>query len=314
MGARGRPLSRNRKKGSLTIVGTGIQAITQVAPEARFCIEQADKVLYFQSEPVSANWIRTLNPTAESLGRLYGTKKRRKLTYLEAVDQILHFVRKGLDVCVAFYGHPAVFCFPGHEAMRRARRGGFPARMLPAISSLDCLFADVGIDPGREGCQSFEASDFLLHSRKFDNTSPLILLQVAVIGESALPLRPCNREGVKILTRELRKHYPANHKVVVYEAAQFVVSKPHIVKVSLSALPRAYMTPATTLYVPPRSQPAANPRMLALLSKLCAKGSVSATPTGLDSGASPASDRLALLMNRGSGRARRGRKRGRSSN
>jgi precorrin-6B methylase 1 len=266
-------VSRNSRKGSLTIVGTGIQAIAQVTPEARSCIELADKVLYFQSDPVSANWVQTLNPTAESLGRLYGTQKRRKLTYLEAVEQILHFVRKGLNVCVAFYGHPAVFCMPGHEAIRRARLAGFQARMLPAISSLDCLFADLGIDPGVEGCQSFEASDFLLHPRKFDSTSPLILLQVAIIGESALPLRPCNREGLKILTKELRKHYPPHHQVVIYEASQFVVSKPYVVKVPLSALPGVYMTPIATLYVPPRARPAANPRMLRLLSQLRAKAS-----------------------------------------
>ena len=295
-------MSRNPRKGSLTIVGTGIEAVAQVTPEARSCIELADKLLYVLADAVSAHWIQTLNPSAESLGRLYGAKKRRKLTYLETVDQILHFVRRGLNVCVAFYGHPAVFCFPGHEAMRRARSAGFQARMLPAISSLDCLFADVGIDPGLEGCQTFEASDFLLHSRKFDSTSPLILLQPAVIGESALPLRPCNREGLKILTKELRKHYPPGHKVVVYEASQFVVSKPHIVKVSLSALPRAYLTPLSMLYVPPRTRPAANPRMVRLLSKLCAKGSVSALPTGLDDGTPQASERLVLLLNRGAGR------------
>jgi precorrin-6B methylase 1 len=297
-------VSRNpSRKGSLTIVGTGIEAVVQITPEARSCIERADKLLYVQADPVSSHWIQTLNPRAESLGRLYGTKKRRKLTYLETVDQILHFVRKGLNVCVAFYGHPAVFCFPGHEAMRRARAAGFPARMLPAISSLDCLFADVGIDPGRQGCQSFEASDFLLHSRKFDSTSPLILLQAAVIGESALPLRPCNRAGLKILTNELRKHYPANHQVVIYEASQFVVSKPHIVKVLLSALPRARLTPMSTLYIPPRARPAANRRMLRLLSRLCAEGSVSPLPTGLDDGTPRASDRLALLLSGGARRS-----------
>jgi len=278
-------VTRNSRKGSLTIVGTGIQAIAQVTPEARSCIELADKVLYFQCDPVSANWVQSLNPTAESLGRLYGTKKRRKLTYLEAVEQILHFVRKGLNVCVAFYGHPAVFCIPGHEAIRRARMAGYQARMLPAISSLDCLFADLGIDPGMEGCQSFEASDFLVHSRKFDSASPLILLQVAIIGESSLPVQPCNREGLKILTKELREHYPANHKVVIYEASQFVVSKPHIAKVALSDLPRAYMTPIAMLYVPPRTRPAVNRRMLRLLTRLRAKGSADATATRLGKGA-----------------------------
>jgi hypothetical protein len=34
--------------------------------------------------------------------------------------------------------------------------------MLPAVSAEDCLFADLGVDPGAAGCQSHEAADFLI--------------------------------------------------------------------------------------------------------------------------------------------------------
>jgi len=267
-------MKRRSRRGSLTIVGLGIEAITHVTLQARGCIEQADKVLYYVADPVSAQWIRSVNPKAESLTRFYSTKKRRRVTYSQAVDEIFGFLRKGFAVCAAFYGHPGVFCSPGHAAMRRARREGVPARMLPAISSLDCLFADLGVDPGAEGCQSFDATDFLLHDRRFDPKSPLILLQPALIGERTLPLEPCNREGLKILTKALRRHYPGSHKVVVYEAAQFVVGKPGILKVRLEALPRARVTPVSMLYVPPKARPTANRGMLKRLIRLSAGSGV----------------------------------------
>jgi hypothetical protein len=41
----------------------------------------------------------------------------------------------------------------------RSSTDGFDAVMLPGISAEDCLFADLGIDPGMIGCQSFEATD-----------------------------------------------------------------------------------------------------------------------------------------------------------
>jgi hypothetical protein len=42
--------------------------------------------------------------------------------------------------------------------------------MLPGISAEDCLFADLGIDPGIYGCQSYEATDFLANGRPWGET------------------------------------------------------------------------------------------------------------------------------------------------
>ena len=43
-------------------------------------------------------------------------------------------IRAGFRVCAVFYGHPGVFVYPSHEAIRRARAEGFAARMLPALT------------------------------------------------------------------------------------------------------------------------------------------------------------------------------------
>jgi Tetrapyrrole (Corrin/Porphyrin) Methylases len=79
------------------------------------------------------------------------------------VNRIIKYVKRDLRVCAVFYGHPGVFCTPSHESIRIARKLGYRATMLPAISAEDCLFADLGVDPGKHGCQSFEATDFLVY-------------------------------------------------------------------------------------------------------------------------------------------------------
>jgi uncharacterized protein YabN with tetrapyrrole methylase and pyrophosphatase domain len=160
-------MRNRRKKGSLTVVGTGIQAITHITPQTRSCIEEADKVLYLVVDPVTVEWIRKLNPSAESLSRFYATGKLGEITYSAIADQILHFVRKGLNVCAAFYGHPGVLVEPSHAAIRRARAEGFLARMLPAISAMDCLYADLEVDPGMLGSQSYGATQFLRQVHKW---------------------------------------------------------------------------------------------------------------------------------------------------
>jgi len=52
------------KSGSLTIVGTGIQFAGQITLEARAHIKQAEKVLFLVSDPITADWVRDINPTA----------------------------------------------------------------------------------------------------------------------------------------------------------------------------------------------------------------------------------------------------------
>ena len=99
-------------------------------------------MLHLVPDPVTRSWIERCNPRSRSLHGLYAPGKRRSDTYAEMVSELLEPVRAGREVCAAFYGHPGVFARPGHEAIRLARDEGFPARMLPAVSALDCLVAD----------------------------------------------------------------------------------------------------------------------------------------------------------------------------
>lgn len=254
------------KTGSLTVVGTGIQLVGHLTLAAKAWIEQADKVLFAVADPATAKWLRSLNPKAEPLP--YNTNnQRRRETYQEMVAQILIEVRQGLNVCAVFYGHPGVFADPAHAAIKQARLEGFPAQMLPGISAEDCLFADLGLDPGKNGCQSFEATDFLIRRRKFDTTSALILWQIMMIGnvgfseQAESPLR-----GLTVLTEVLETYYGSEHEVTVYEAAVYYpVCQPIIQKIPLGKLPQANVTPISTLYVPAKDFAALDYEMMARL-------------------------------------------------
>ena len=123
------------KRGSLTVVGTG-HKIAQITPAATACVQQADKIFY-AVDPVVGAWLQKLNLAAESLDDCYAVGKDRLDTYEEMVERILAAVRRDLKVCVAFYGHPGVFAYSPHEAIRRAQAEGFSAKMLPGISAED---------------------------------------------------------------------------------------------------------------------------------------------------------------------------------
>ena len=205
--------------------------------------------MFLFTDHVSARWIEEVNHSAESLVGFYATGKPRSETYVEMVEEILRWVRMGLDVCAVFYGHPGVFVEPGHEAIRRARAEGFEAEMLPGVSAEDCLFADLGVDPG-DGLQSFEATDFLLYPPVFDTRVPLVLWQVAAIGSRVGRDEP-DRDGLQVLANRLGDAYGPDHDVVLYQAALYAIAGPWIRTVRVSALPAAEVPLMATLYVPP---------------------------------------------------------------
>jgi hypothetical protein len=87
--------------------------------------------------------------------------------------------------------------------------------MLPAICATDCLFADLGIDPGDHGCQMFEATDFLLRRRKFDSSCHLILWQISTIGVLTHEFQMFDKNGLNTLIETLAQSYGMDHEVVL---------------------------------------------------------------------------------------------------
>ena len=133
-----------------------------LTPEARHSIETADQV-FCAADSAVLRLLRSWNPRVESMDRFSEPDQPRKVTYRKTVDaDDGDEVRQGIRLCAAFYGHPGVFVFASHEAIRQCRREGLPARMLPGISAEDCLFADLGVDPGIRGSQCFEVTEFLM--------------------------------------------------------------------------------------------------------------------------------------------------------
>jgi len=238
---------------SLVVVGVGIRTPGHVTEEAKQAIERAAKVLFLVADPVAEEWIRRTNPEAETLVDCYRPGESRSVAYAEMVDRILSSLRAGKAVCAVFYGHPGVFVQPSHEAVRAARKEGFPATMLPGISAEDCLFADLGIDPAESGCQSFEATDFLASERGFDPHSVLILWQVGVIGVSQFDPNGSAKGdiGVDQLVERLVPIYGSGHEVILYEASPYLVAPPMIRRQSLEQLRSVPVPPIATLFVPP---------------------------------------------------------------
>lgn len=261
------------KKGSLIVVGSGIKGVGQITLETEGWIRQSDIVLYCVSDPATAFWIEKNSQEAIDLYTLYANGKRRIETYNQMVEAMLVPMRQGKSVCGVFYGHPGVFVYPSHQAIAIARSEGYKAGMLPGISALDCLFADLGIDPSRFGCQTFEATDLLLRKRQISTDGHVIIWQIGCVGDLGFNFAGYDARNLGILTDYLLQSYPPEHFVTVYEAAQYPVCSPKILKLPLKKLTETKVTGISTLYIPPEQTSNTNQ---AMAEKLGLVGSYSA--------------------------------------
>jgi hypothetical protein len=100
--------------------------------------------------------------------------------------------------------------------------------MLPGISSEDCLFADLGVDPAVGGCQSHEATDFMLNAINIEPSSQLVLWQIGTLGDWTYKTQSYDIRSMPLLVKKLARVYPLTHIVTVYEAPMFPGVEPLI--------------------------------------------------------------------------------------
>ncbi len=272
-------LATPQPRGRLTCVGTGMMLGAHLTPRAATELQQAEVVFAALADPLMEAWLMREYQDVRSLQHHYAIGKPRSDTYRAMVEEILAEVRAGKRVCVAFYGHPGVFAVVGHRAIARARAEGHLASMQPGISAADCLYADLGMDPGLPGCTHLEATRLLLFEHRLDPQLWLVLWQVGVAGDASLARRDSPRPLRECLLERLLCDYPREHDVILYEAATVAIQAPRIEHLPLAGLLDADLSLATTLVLPPAAAPTAD---AAMRRKLAARAVTldGATPLG----------------------------------
>lgn len=238
-------------RGRLACVGLGMTLGSHLTPLARSHVAQADVVFAALSDAIAEEWLKRMHPDVRSLQPYYAEGKPRMKTYREWVALMMDELRAGKRVCGVFYGHPGIFAWSPHKVIEQARAEGFDAHMEPGISAEDCLYADLGFDPGRYGCQHFEASQLLYCERRIDPAGYLVLWQVGVVGNRSVG-RFDNAPAYRaLLVERLQQDYPLEHEVIVYRGATLPIERPRIQRITLRELAMVPLTAEETVVLPP---------------------------------------------------------------
>lgn len=251
--------------GELIIIGSGIQSLGFIRGEENL-IKQADAVFYCVADPGTVAWIKTLRPDAYDLYVLYGNHKVRYTTYMQMTEAMLYYVRQGKKVVSVYYGHPGIFALSPHRALLLAKREGHKATMKPGVSALDCLCADLSIDPAHPGLQTHEATDMLIRRREPNTTLHVVLWQVGLIGEMGFRDQGYINKNFPVLIKYLQEFYGTDYPIIHYVASRYATISPTIETYRLHELydPRiqSKITGISTFYISPKDAAPSDTQML----------------------------------------------------
>jgi uncharacterized protein YabN with tetrapyrrole methylase and pyrophosphatase domain len=230
--------------GSLVCVGIGVRLDAHMTPMTDGYIRDSDVVFAVGLDVGARTALTRMHRDVRHLSSASDANSSLVDESYGIAHSLLDEVRSGKKVCAAFYGHPGVFAGAAHIAIHAARKEGFPAHMEPALSAADCLYADLGIDPGRYGCQHYDASQIMFYRRSIDTSAYLILWQVGAKERRSAPYR-------QLLTDVLAREYPLDHNILVYSAPIATDQQFSLDRARIDSLVHLDLHPLATIVIPP---------------------------------------------------------------
>ena len=212
-------LVEREKRGQLVVVGAGIKAIAQLTIEVIAHIKEADIVFYNPTSSVMSAMLKKLNRNCFNLRRFYGEGKYRQITYIQMADALLREVQNGKKVVAVFHGHPNFFVSAARRAVWQAKAQGLATRILPGVSSLDNLLADLMVDPGSLGMQIVKADRFLKGRTQLSVDEHVVIIQPGAVGDPKFSFTGFKNTKVREMLEKIGATYGDDHEIVIYRAA-----------------------------------------------------------------------------------------------
>lgn len=236
----------------LSVLGLGLRCPEQTTERCMQSLRQADRVFLISDNLEKQAWLRQLNPNFYNLMTHYALGKPRRETYQEMADQVLACLNEGGNAALVSYGHPLVFCDPSRLAIEQTAAAGHELEILPGVSSIDCLLADLRVDAHQFGLQIYEGHDLLLHAVAVDPRCSQIIFQVPSLGDNTGGWVAGRFRGfIRALGEKLIETFGEEHEAVFYFGSNSPERPTRADRCRLKELHQVEMVSEYTLWVPP---------------------------------------------------------------
>lgn len=240
-------------RADIYVLGTGINAYRQVTKEVEAALAESDKIFAVQHQSVVFDYLEEFSAEVINLYDLYEPGVSRATAYEKTTEHVIQGAKEANGpVAYAMYGHPMIFVSSSHQIQEKAPEQGLNVETLAGISSLDCLYAEFGIDPADHGMQIYDATTMLLKEHPLRTDVPALLLQIGAV-ESGLYSEKSSKPERFTRTKEyLEQYYPSNHTIYLLQAASYPFTESKKIPVMVKNLESKYnqINHAKTLFLP----------------------------------------------------------------
>lgn len=236
------------------IAGLGLQTVSQVTREVEYAIRSSREVLYLDTGVATRSFLESLCPRITSLyEESYAEEDPRVNAYQHMAARVVDAALDHPPVTFAIHGHPLVATHPPFLVLELANVLDMRVTVLPGISAIDAILADLRIDPVIHGIQMYEATDLLLRRRPLQSDVPAIIWQIGPLETGLHTMAVSRPERFARFIAYVRKYYPPQHEVAAIYCSPHPILPPAILRFALEDMgnyAREFHA-GFTLYVPP---------------------------------------------------------------
>jgi uncharacterized protein YabN with tetrapyrrole methylase and pyrophosphatase domain len=239
------------------IIGTGMVGYSQMTLEAQSVLEAAERIYLVHYQDTVYEYMEKHAETVE-LTEEYTEGEPRQNTYDRMAERVLEGAEEtDGPVVFALYGHPIVFVSPTRWICERAPDRGLEVEVLPGVSSMDCLYADIALDPASHGIQMFGATDLLLRDHEIQPNMPAMVWQIGSVETVLYNTADNKPERFTRIREYLQEHYPDNHTVYLLQTATYPITESKQIGFELDEFEEMSdeVNDIQTLYIPPVEKP-----------------------------------------------------------
>ena len=198
-----------------------------------------------------------------NLEKQYWTGEVDTDVYERMANIILDEAKNGPGVVMVGDGHPAYYDDVTWDIYRRGRKRGLNVRILPAISAIDSMAANCGLEIDATGFQIFEATSIVAGNQDLNPHIDTLIMQIGWFGTSLIAdINESKKGRFKPFIKYLRRFYPKDHPVRVMEAPFNEQNPPVVISTKLGSLDDHHkkIMPIMSMFVPalPREAPEEN--------------------------------------------------------
>jgi uncharacterized protein YabN with tetrapyrrole methylase and pyrophosphatase domain len=240
----------------IAVVGLGITGVHHITREAEETLRRCRRTFVAHSAPGFLAYLRTVSPDVVDLSDHFGPGVHRLRSYQAIASEVVAAAVEQPPVAFATYGHPKMYSYPTVLIERAAVLLDLQVWLLPGISFLDTLLADLGIDPGFDGLQLYEATDLLVRRRPLQTDVACVIAQAPTVMNPIAGSPEDAPANTARLQDYLLRFYPAEHEVVIVTSRTHPLLAPMRQRTRVGTLAHALITGSQsgTLYIPPVSR------------------------------------------------------------